>query len=133
MSLIRPFRIESSKTLRLGLPVVVTHILLISMQFVDSVMAGHVSATDLAALAIASALFHPMILFLEGILMVVSPMVAQLKGRGVEQEIGLVVKEALHLSFGLALPSILVIQQLEPLGYPPKVTHIGFTYLQAVS
>ena len=91
-TVIRRFRVESGKTLRLGLPVAAANILLISMQFVDTVMAGHVSATDLAALAIASALFHPLVLVLVGILMVVSPMVAQLKGRGVEKEISLVVK-----------------------------------------
>ena len=48
------------------------------MQFVDTVMAGHVSARDLAALGIATALFHPLLLLMVGVLMAVTPMVAQL-------------------------------------------------------
>ena len=99
------FRIESIKTLKLGFPVVVSHLLIISMQFVDTIMAGQISAADLAGLAIASALFHPLVLFSMGILMAVTPMTAQLKGLKQDVEIGQVVKEGFHLALGLSVPS----------------------------
>ncbi|MFL2748465.1 MAG: hypothetical protein ACJ0DI_03070 [bacterium] len=53
----RHFFHESALTLKLGIPVVIAQILLISMQFVDTVMAGHVSARDLAALALPPLFF----------------------------------------------------------------------------
>ena len=45
---------ESASILRLGLPVIAANLLLISMTFTDTVMAGQISPTHLAALAIAS-------------------------------------------------------------------------------
>ena len=93
----RRFFHESVLTLKLGIPVVIAQILLISMQFVDTVMAGHVSAGDLAALGIATALFHPLLLLIIGILMAVTPMVAQLKGSQKDHRISKIVADALDL------------------------------------
>ena len=98
------------------------------MQFVDTVMAGHVSARDLAALGIATALFHPLLLLMEGVLMAVTP-VAQLKGSQKDDRISKVVADALQLSLVFALPLILLLHLLEPLmefiGYPEEVSRIG--------
>ena len=55
---------ESSITLKLGLPVIIAQLLQTLMQFVDTVMAGHVSSKDLAGLAIATALYHPVFLLM---------------------------------------------------------------------
>ena len=103
------------RTLKIGIPIVVAQILLISMQFVDTVMAGHVSAKDLAALAIATALFHPLVLLLVGILMSVTPMVAQLKGSRKDDKISKVVADAFQLSLVFAVPTIFLLHLLEPL------------------
>ena len=102
----RRFRIESIKTLKLGFPVVVAHLLMISMQFVDTVMAGHGSAKDLAALAIATALFHPLVLLLVGILMSVTPKVAKLKGSRNDDKICRMVADAFQLSLILSIKHI---------------------------
>ena len=50
---------ESRVLLRIGLPVVISGVLNLSMQFVDTVMTGHAGPNELAAVASASALFHP--------------------------------------------------------------------------
>ena len=125
------------RTLKIGIPIVVAQILLISMQFVDTVMAGHVSAKDLAALAIATALFHPLVLLLVGILMSVTPMVAQLKGSRKDEKISRVVADAFQLSLVFAVPTIFMLHLLKPLmeaiGYPAEVSRIGDGYLHAVS
>ena len=115
----------------------IAQILLISMQFVDTVMAGHVSARDLAALGIATALFHPLLLLMVGVLMALTPMVDQLKGSQKDDRIIKVVADALQLSLVFALPLILLLYLLEPLmefiGYPEEVSRIGDGYLQAVA
>ena len=85
------------------------------MQFVDTVMAGHVSARDLAALGIATAPFHPLLLLMVGGLTAVTPMVAQLKGSQKDDRISKVVADALQLSLVFALPLILLLHLLEPL------------------
>jgi len=100
-------------------------------------MAGHVSAKDLAALAIATALFHPLVLLLVGILMSVTPMVAQLKGSRKEDKISRVIADAFQLSLVFAVPTIFILYLLKPLmeaiGYPDEVSRIGDGYLHAVS
>lgn len=133
---LKRFRRESAATLQLGLPVVVAQLLQLSMQFVDTVMAGQISAADLAALAIASALFHPVYLFMIGILMAITPIVAQLKGERQHQRIGLIVLQGLWLSLMLAIPMIFLLPNFEPLmawmGYEPRVSEIADGYLEAI-
>ena len=58
-SYLERFSHESSLILKLGLKVIIVHLLKIMMQFVDTIMAGNVSSLDLAGLASATALYHP--------------------------------------------------------------------------
>ena len=80
-SRLKRFSHESSLTLKLGLPVIIAHLLQTMMQFVDTIMAGHVSSNDLAGLAIATALYHPVFLLMLGILISLGSIIAQLLGR----------------------------------------------------
>ena len=66
-SQLKRFSHESSRTLKLGMPVIIAQLLQTLMQFVDTVMTGHVSSKDLAGLAIATALYHPVFLLMLGI------------------------------------------------------------------
>jgi len=50
------------------------------MGFVDIVMAGHVSATDMAAVAVANSIWLPLILTVYGLIMALSAIVSQLAG-----------------------------------------------------
>lgn len=52
------------------------------MGFVDTVMAGAVSATDMAAVAVAASIWLPSILFGIGVLLALTPIIAQLNGSG---------------------------------------------------
>ena len=71
---------ESRVLLRIGLPVVVSGVLNLSMQFVDTVMTGHAGPNELAGVASASALFHPIFCLGIGVMVALTPIVAQLKG-----------------------------------------------------
>ena len=79
-SQLKRFLHESSRTLKLGLPVIIAQLLQTLMQFVDTVMAGHVSPKDLAGLAIATAIYHPVFLLMLGILIALGSIIAQLFG-----------------------------------------------------
>ena len=108
---------ESSLTLKLGLPVIIAQLLQTLMQFVDTVMAGHVSSKDLAGLAIATALYHPVFLLMLGILIALGSIVAQLFGAGKPADIVTNVIQGLWLSLVLALVSILILANPEPVLY----------------
>ncbi|EOD53495.1 multidrug resistance protein NorM [Aeromonas molluscorum 848] len=69
------------------------------MNFVDTVMAGQVSAVDLAAVSVASSFWLPVILLVQGIIMALTPIVSQLNGARKRNE----VRPAVHQAFWLAL------------------------------
>ncbi len=95
---LKKFCNESLQTLKLGTPVIIAQILGIMMQFVDTVMAGHISSNDLAGLAIATALYHPVFLLMLGILFAVRVIISQLYGAGKSSEITTNVIQGLWLS-----------------------------------
>lgn len=64
------------------IPILITQAGLSLITFLDTVMSGKVSAEDLAGVAIGSSIWTPVYTGLAGILMAVTPIVAQLMGAG---------------------------------------------------
>src|SRR5699024_1715214 len=88
-------------------------ILQMSMTFVDTVMAGNLSAGDLAAVAIGGALLNPIIMLAAGTLMAINPIVAQHFGARNFKEIGRSTQQALWLSMILSLPFFFLLRNME--------------------
>lgn len=131
------FRKEAGLTLKIGLPVIIAQLLQMSMNFVDTVMAGNLSAEDLAAVAVGGAVFVPFMMFMAGILMAVTPVVAQLVGARNFKEIGINARQALWLSQILAIPVFFLIRNLEFVMHfidvTPEIIPIAQGYLGAIS
>lgn len=130
-------RKEAATTLRIGLPVIIAQLLQMSMNFVDTVMAGNLSAEDLAAVAVGGAVFIPFMMLAAGILMAITPIVAQLVGGRNLKEIGVNVRQGLWLSLILAIPIFFLIRNLEFvmhfLEVTPSIIPIAQGYLNAIS
>lgn len=128
---------EARLTLRIGLPVIIAQLLQMSMNFVDTVMAGNLSAEDLAAVAVGGAIFNPLVMLAAGILMAVTPIVAQLVGSRQLKEIGVNARQGLWLSQLLALPIFFLMRNLEPvmhfLEVTPEIIPLSQGYLDAIS
>ncbi|OCA62786.1 MATE family efflux transporter [Aeromonas piscicola] len=90
---------EARQLVRLASPILVAQVAQIAMNFVDTVMAGQVSAVDLAAVSVASSFWLPIILLVQGIIMALTPIVSQLNGARKRDEI----RPAVHQGFWLAL------------------------------
>jgi MATE family multidrug resistance protein len=73
---------EARMLLVLAAPIVTAQLAQQALSFVDTVMAGRVSATDLAGVAVGGSIWGPIFLFLYGVLLALTPMVAQLHGAG---------------------------------------------------
>ena len=58
---------EAKQLVRLASPILVAQVAQVAMNFVDTVMAGQVSAVDLAAVSVASSFWLPVILLVQGI------------------------------------------------------------------
>ena len=90
---------EAKQLVRLASPILVAQVAQIAMNFLDTVMAGQVSAVDLAAVSVASSFWLPIILLVQGIIMALTPIVSQLNGARKRDEI----RPAVHQGFWLAL------------------------------
>ncbi|MFC0180332.1 MATE family efflux transporter [Thorsellia kenyensis] len=73
---------ESKILLKLAIPVIFAQLAQTGMGAVDSIMAGRVSTSDLAAIAAGNAIWWPIILLAQGILLALMPVIAQLNGAG---------------------------------------------------
>lgn len=100
---------EARRIAALGLPLVVNNLVQVAMQVTDTIMAGRLSAVDLAAVAVGGAVWTPAFIFGLGVLMALTPTVAHLHGAGAHAEIGRWVRQGLWLALFLSLPVGLVV------------------------
>ncbi|MDX1300773.1 MATE family efflux transporter [Photobacterium sp.] len=103
------YRRETRQLLKLTIPVLIASVAQTSMGFVDTVMAGSVSATDMAAVSVATSVWLPSILFGVGLLIALVPIVATLNGSGNKQKIPFEVQHGFMLAAIISLPIIWVL------------------------
>ncbi len=89
---------EARQLLALALPVIIAQVAQTAMGFVDTIMAGAVSATDMAAVAVGTSIWLPAILFGHGLLLSLTPVVAQYNGSGRRDRIAFQVRQAYWLA-----------------------------------
>lgn len=99
-----PFFTELKKIVKLSLPLFIAQFAQTAMGFVDTVMAGGVSSSDMAAVAIASSIWLPCILFAVGVLMAIVPLTAQAHGAQQIQSIPQTGQQGLYLALLLVTP-----------------------------
>ncbi len=108
MSHFDPIHSELKEVGRLAGPLIVGQLSQVGMGFTDTVMAGRLSAIDLAAVSMGSSLWIPIYLGCVGIMMAVSPTVAYLKGANQSHKIGPIYRQSLWIGVGLAIIGTLI-------------------------
>ena len=108
-------RTEALKILRLAGPLILGQLAGVLMSFVDTVMAGRLSAEALASVAAGSAVWHSVMLAGMGVLLAVSASVAQLDGAGRHAEVGPLVRQAFWIGGALSLVTLAVFLGAAPL------------------
>ena len=121
----------------LALPIVVTQLAQMGMGVADAIMAGRVSATDLAGITLGANLYWPLMLLLSGIVMAVTPSVSQLRGAGQIGAAGAVVRQALWIAVSGGIALAILLQNVEPvyrlLGVDERAIPVARDYLRAAS
>lgn len=107
------YKQEANKLIKLATPVLIASVAQTGMSFVDTVMAGGVSATDMAAVSIASSIWLPSILFGVGLLMALVPVVAQLNGSGRQVKIPFEIQQGAAMALLISIPIIGVLFQTQ--------------------
>lgn len=128
---------EASTLLKIGLPIVGTQLLGMGLNVTDTIMAGNLSAVDLAGVAVGNALYHPVTLFGMAILVAINPVASQYLGARKFDEIGKSARQTLWLIGFLTIPSFLVIRNLDVVmfwtGVDPEIIPRATEYLKAIS
>lgn len=128
---------ESRLLLTLAAPILAAQLAQQALAFTDTVMAGRVSATDLAGVAVGGSLWTPIFLFLYGVLVAITPMVAQLYGAGKTAETGPLARRGLVVALPLVLIAIFLLRNADfvftRMEVDPQVATISAEYLKAIS
>ncbi|UVM20375.1 MATE family efflux transporter [Pseudomonas wadenswilerensis] len=138
-SLSRPARIrtELRDLLMLATPIIIAQLATTAMGFVDAVMAGRVSARDLAAVALGNSIWIPVYLLMTGTLLATTPKVAQRYGAGQHAEIGPLVRQALWLALSVGLIASGLLLSAEPIlqvmKVDPQLVAPSMGYLQGIA
>ena len=100
---------------RLAWPVLIAQLAVMAYAVIDTIMAGRFATDDLAAVGIGAAIYFSVFVALMGVLLAVSPIVAQLLGARRFHDIGEQVRQAMWLTLALAALSIVVFRYPDPL------------------
>ena len=99
---------------KLGWPVLIAQVAVMINGVIDTVMAGRLSAADLAAVGIGASIYVSIFVTSMGVLIALTPVVAQLFGAGRLEEIGEEVRQSLWLGVLLAVIASVLIYFPDP-------------------
>ena len=128
---------EARGLLQLALPIIVQNLAYMGMQFTDTVMAGRLSAADLAGVAVGGAVWMPVHLLLLGIILAVSPSVAHQYGARQLTAVGTTLRQACWLAVLAGTAGLTLMQLAGPLltliGIEGRVHALASGYAAAVA
>ena len=128
---------EIGATVRLALPLILAQLAAIGSNVIDAVLAGHVSAHVLGAVAVGASIWSLAIVLGIGMMMSVPPSISQLDGAGRRHEAGLVFHQAIWLALGMGVMLWFAVRHAEPLikliGVSPGLYMDVGEFLRAIS
>ncbi|WGI24046.1 MATE family efflux transporter [Halomonas alkaliantarctica] len=129
---------ETRTLMHLALPICGAQLAQAGMSVVDVMMTGRHDATSLAAVSVGSSLWMPLMLFMTGTLMGLTPIVAHLLGGQRNTAIRPAVHQALWVALVLgAVAAVLLWSAVKPIfelmNVPPAVASQSVAYLSAVA
>lgn len=83
--LLSQYHADIKKLIKISLPILLAQIAQNSMGLADTIMAGRVSSTDMAAISIGASIWMPLMFFGQGLLLALPPTISYLNGSGQHQ------------------------------------------------
>lgn len=93
----------------LGAPMMATQFFYMAMGFLDTAMAGHYSAEDLAGVTLGSNILWPVFMLISGILLAITPITAQLVGARRTGEVGARLHQGLYATALLGAVGVVIV------------------------
>ncbi|SIT80720.1 MATE family efflux transporter [Edaphobacillus lindanitolerans] len=123
---------------KIVLPILVTQVAMYMITFFDILMTGRYDSAHLAGVTIGSSFWNPVYTGLAGILLSVTPIVAQAIGANRKQDVRPTVQQGLYISIVLFIAVFAILQlvirfALGSLQVEPEVREVARGYLSAMS
>ncbi|WP_372405048.1 MATE family efflux transporter [Acinetobacter piscicola] len=119
------------------LPILVTQFAYAGFGLIDTIMAGHMSAEDLAAIAVGVGLWIPIMLLFSGIMIATTPLVAEANGARTPEKIPSIVRQSLWVALVLGIIAMLILQAMPLLlplfGVPDSLLPKASLFLHAIA
>jgi multidrug resistance protein, MATE family len=123
--------------MQLAWPMLIAQLAQVAMGVVDTAMAGAVSATDLAAVAVGFSLWMPILLFSNGIFSAVTALIARAHGAGRADDITRTFQQGIWLALSFAVFNTVLASHCDILmrwmSIDPQVQPLGELYLQGIT
>ena len=130
------FRSTAKDILRLGWPVLIAQLATMANGVIDTVMAGHYSARALAVVGLGTSIYFSIFVSLMGVLLALSPTIAQHFGAGREDDITRDVRQGLWLTAAVTLSGAALLLYPDPFialaGMSPELAVEVRAYLRAL-
>ncbi len=129
-------RFELKQLTHLMLPILITQFSQAGLGLIDTIMAGQLSAIDLAAIAVGVGLWIPIMLLFSGIMIATTPLVAEANGARTPEKIATIVRQSLWVALILGVIAGLLLQLmpllLPILGVPANLVPKASLFLHAI-
>ena len=129
-------RFELKQLTHLMLPILITQFSQAGLGLIDTIMAGQLSAVDLAAIAVGVGLWIPIMLLFSGIMIATTPLVAEANGARTPEKIATIVRRSLWVALILGVIAGLLLQLmpllLPILGVPANLLPKASLFLHAI-
>ena len=131
-------RAEAGASLRLALPIVAGQLLAVALNVIDTILAGHLGTTVLAAVAMGYQIWVLVLLVVLGTMLAVTPAIAQLDGAGRRDETGALFRQAVWLALMLGIGLLAGVRfggaaLLAAAGVSPEILPDGLAFLRAIA
>ncbi|MBN6069159.1 MATE family efflux transporter [Aggregatibacter actinomycetemcomitans] len=136
LTTVKEYHIEAKKLIAIALPILLAQIAQNSMGLVDTIMAGRVSAVDMAAISVGASIWLPLVLFGYGLLLALPPTISYLNGSGQRRRIAHQVRQGIWIVLFSCIPLVWLIYNsdfvLQKMDMEQRLADITFGYLHAM-
>lgn len=135
------YRNEIKKLIALSVPVLIAQISQTAITFVDTIMAGNYSNTALSGVAIAVSIWLPTILFGQGLLSVLTPIISNLNGAAKRHQVADHTRQGVVIALFLSVIMMLILYHSDKLislrssvEHPidPEMVEVAVSFLRAI-
>ena len=135
------YRYEIKNLITLAIPVMIAQISQTAITFVDTIMAGNYSKTALSGVAIAVSIWLPTVLFGQGLLTVLTPIISNLNGAAKRDQVADQTRQGVVIALILSIIMMLVLYNSDKIislrsttDHPidPEMVDVAVSFLRAI-